>query len=88
MDGRRSWVVEAGILKCGQVGATEGLRPRLATEWSDQEEAWPHPLNPALRIWGVSFQIEFTPEQIEGEWLGGGCVLSPGATGLGPGFPG
>lgn len=50
-----------------------GVEVQLATEWSDQEETWPHPLNPALRIWGVSFQIEFTPEQIEGEWLGGGA---------------
>lgn len=36
--------------------ATEGLRPRLAMEWSDQEEAWPHPLNSALRIWGSPFR--------------------------------
>lgn len=52
VDLKRSWAVEAGILKCRQVGATKGLRPWLAMEWSDQEEAWPHPLKPALRIWG------------------------------------
>lgn len=34
---------------------------------SHQEETWPHPPSQALRIFGVSFQIEFTPEQIEGE---------------------
>ena len=63
-----------------------GVEVQLATEWSDQEETWPHPLNPALRIWGVSFQIEFTPEQIEGEWLRG-VRLEPQGCGAGSRVP-
>lgn len=86
VDGRRSWVVEAGILKCGQVGATEGLRPRLAIEWSDQEEAWPHPLNSALRIWGSPFRSSSLRSKLKVSVCVG--VLSPGAARLGPGSPG
>ena len=63
-----------------------GVEVQLAMEWSDQEETWPHPLNPALRIWGVSFQIEFTPEQIEGEWLRG-VRLEPRGCGAGSRVP-
>lgn len=86
VDGRRSWVVEAGILKCGQVGATEGLRPRLAIEWSDQEEAWPHPLNSALRIWGSPFRSSSLRSKLKVSVCVG--VFSPGAARLGPGSPG
>lgn len=84
MDLKRSWAVEAGILKCRQVRATKGLRPWLAMEWSDQEEASPHPLNPGTQNLGVSFQIEFTPGRLKVSMCWG--VLSPGLQGwvLGP----
>ncbi|KAF3829194.1 hypothetical protein GH733_003458 [Mirounga leonina] len=48
----------------GTHGAAKRLRPGLCP-WSVQVEIWPHPLSRALRIFAVSFQIEFTPEQIE-----------------------
>lgn len=51
-----------------------GLGPALAT-LGPQEEARLCSLGQVLRDFGVSFQIEFTPEQIEGEQSSGGCRI-------------
>lgn len=55
--------MEAVVWKWGQGGTAEELRS--GSGQSDPVEAWPHP---PFNYGGVSFQIEFTPEQIEGEW--------------------